>query len=64
MKTLEPILSEHPFFQGIDSRYLPLIVGCVSNVRFNAGDSIFRAGDEADAIYGLRGHARRAVARI
>jgi CRP/FNR family cyclic AMP-dependent transcriptional regulator len=54
MKTLEPILSEHPFFKGIDSRYLPLIVGCVSNVRFNAGDSIFRAGEEADQFYLIR----------
>src|SRR5947207_2959185 len=54
MKTLEPILSEHPFFEGLDSRYLPLIVSCASNVRFDAGEFIFREGEEANQFYLIR----------
>ena len=54
MQTLEPILAEHPFFKNLDRRYLELIVGCASNVRFNAGEFIFREGEEADRFYIIR----------
>ena len=40
--TLEPILSAHPFLQGLDQPVLALIVGCASNVRFDAGQYLFR----------------------
>lgn len=57
MQTLEPILAEHPFLKGLDPRYLKLIVGCATNVRFEAGQFIFRAGEEANQFYILRqGH--------
>jgi CRP-like cAMP-binding protein len=52
--TLEPILAEHPFFKDLDPRYLQLIVGCASNVRFEAGQFIFREGDEANQFYLIR----------
>ena len=45
METLEPILSEHPFFQGLEERYFQLLLGCASNVRFEAGKFIFREGE-------------------
>jgi CRP-like cAMP-binding protein len=57
METLEPILAQHPFFQDIEPVYLQLMVGCAANVRFAAGDDIFREGDMADQFYLIR-HGR------
>ncbi len=54
MQTLEPILAAHPFFQDLDPRHLQLIVGCASNVRFDAGQFIFREGEAANQFYLLR----------
>ena len=54
METLESILAEHPFFSGLESRYLQLAVGCASNVRFEAGQYILRQGKEADSFYLMR----------
>lgn len=54
METLERILSEHPFFNGLEEKYLKLAVGCASNVRFDAGDFIFREGEEANHFYLIR----------
>lgn len=54
METLEPILSEHPFFHGLDERYLKLVVGCASNVRFEAGQFIFHEGEQANHFYLIR----------
>jgi CRP/FNR family transcriptional regulator, cyclic AMP receptor protein len=54
METLERILGEHPFFKGLEPRYLELLVGCASNVRFNEGDYICRDGDEATQFFLIR----------
>ena len=54
METLERILSEHPFFKGLEEPYLQLLVGCASNVRFDAGEVIFREGEEANKFYLIR----------
>lgn len=54
METLERILAEHPFFAGLDARYIQLIVGCATNVRFDAGQFIFREGEEANEFYIIR----------
>lgn len=54
MESLEPILEQHPFFHGLDGKYIQLIVGCASNVRFNAGEFLFREGEEANQFYILR----------
>jgi len=54
METLERIISEHPFFAGLESYYTQLLIGCASNVRFDAGDYIFREGGEANTFYLLR----------
>ncbi|MFQ6026644.1 MAG: cyclic nucleotide-binding domain-containing protein [Dehalococcoidia bacterium] len=56
-RSLETILAEHPFFRGLDPEYLELLGSCASNVRFAAGEVIFREGDPADNFYLLRhGH--------
>ena len=54
METLERVLSEHPFFQDLESHYLSLIVSCASNVRFDADQFIFREGGTADTFYLIR----------
>ncbi|MFN8007791.1 MAG: cyclic nucleotide-binding domain-containing protein [Terriglobia bacterium] len=54
MENLEPILRTHPFLQGLDSRFIALITGCASNVRFNAGEFLFHEGEEANHFYIVR----------
>jgi CRP-like cAMP-binding protein len=54
METLEPILAQHPFLKGIDAHHLQLLVGCASNVRFDAGEFILREGEEANQFYIIR----------
>ncbi len=54
METLERILIEHPFFAGMKEEHMDLLVGCASNVRFDAGKFILREGQEANSFYLLR----------
>jgi CRP/FNR family cyclic AMP-dependent transcriptional regulator len=54
METLESLLVEHPFLKGLDPAQIKLIVGCASNVRFNAGDYVFREDQEANQFYIIR----------
>jgi CRP/FNR family cyclic AMP-dependent transcriptional regulator len=54
METLEPILAKHPFFEELEPKYLQLMVGCASNVRFGAGETIFTEGSDADQFYLIR----------
>jgi CRP/FNR family transcriptional regulator, cyclic AMP receptor protein len=54
MQSLAPILAKHPFFKGFEQRYMQLITGCASNVRFPAGSYIFREGEPASSFYIIR----------
>src|SRR5436305_2698346 len=54
MQTLEPILAQHPFIQGLDGEHLQILVGCASNVRFDASRLILHEGESADQFYLLR----------
>ena len=54
MHTLEPYLAAHPFLKGLESQHLKIIVGCASNVRFDAGQFILREGEEANNFYIIR----------
>ena len=54
METLEHLLIEHPFLKGLDPKYIQLITGCASNIRFDAGQIIIREGEEADQFYIIR----------
>jgi len=54
METLEPILAKHPFLKGLEPRHLKILVGCASNVRFNAGQFLFHEGEEANEFYMIR----------
>jgi len=54
VETLERILIDHPFFAGMREEYMDLLVGCASNVRFDAGQFILREGEEANKFYLIR----------
>jgi CRP-like cAMP-binding protein len=54
METLEPILAEHPLFNGMEPRHLQILVGCARNVRFESADVIFREGEDAKVFYLIR----------
>ena len=54
MENLERILNEHPFFAGIEPHFLALAAGCAKNVRFEAGQFLFREGESADWFYLIR----------
>lgn len=54
MKTLEPYMAEHPFLKNLEPQHLKILVGCASNVRFDAGQFILREGEEANNFYIIR----------
>ena len=54
METLERIIAEHPFFEGLESYYTTLLTGCAANARFRGGTYIFREGEEANQFYLIR----------
>jgi CRP-like cAMP-binding protein len=54
METLERILAEQPFFEGLSQQQLETLVGCASNVRFAADEFMFREGGDAETFYVIR----------
>jgi len=54
METLQRVLAEHPFAQSLEERHLALLTGCAANVRFEAGQIIFREGEAANQFYLVR----------
>ncbi|KAF2991003.1 cyclic nucleotide-binding domain-containing protein [Methylocystis sp. MJC1] len=54
MENLERILSDHPFFHGVNKGFVELAAGCAKNARFEAGDFIFHEGEAADQFYLVR----------
>ena len=54
MHDLQPLLATHPFFAGLDPKTLALVTGCASNVKFDAGQRVFKEGEEADQFYIVR----------
>ncbi len=55
MRGLDAVLAEVPALEGMRAEHLELLAGCASNRRFEAGDVIFREGDEASTFYVIRG---------
>ena len=51
---LGPVLATQPFFAGLDAQTLDVIAGCAANVRFDAGEYLFREGDPANDFYVIR----------
>ncbi len=54
MRNLESILTESRFLAGMKKEQLELITGCATNVRFDAGQYLFREGEEANHFYLIR----------
>jgi CRP-like cAMP-binding protein len=54
METLEKIVADHPFAQGLNRRHLELLAGCASNVRFEANQVAFHEGEDANEFYLIR----------
>ena len=51
---LDVVLKEHPFLEGLDHEYLKLLTGCAKNVRYGAGEYLWREGQAADNVYLIR----------
>jgi CRP/FNR family cyclic AMP-dependent transcriptional regulator len=54
MKTIEELLSEHPFFHGLDDQWIELVAGCAGNTHLSPGGYLFREGSAADTFYLIR----------
>ncbi len=54
MQTLEPYLREHPFIEGMREDFVQTLVGCASNAKYDEGEFVFRAGQEADKFIFIR----------
>ena len=51
---LDTLLADVPLLEGLPPDVLAILAGCAANVRFAAGEPIFREGDPADAFYVVR----------
>jgi CRP/FNR family cyclic AMP-dependent transcriptional regulator len=60
MKDLKDMLADQRIFRDLNPKYIDLIVGCASNVRYNQGDFVFRQGDPANNFFLVR-HGRVAL---
>ncbi len=54
MKSIEDLLSEHPFFAGLPAPMLELIAGCGVNVHFDEDECIISENAPADLFFVLR----------
>lgn len=53
-ETIESLLAKHEFLQGMDPEHLAFVAGCGSNVRYDAGEYIYREGEPADQFLLIR----------
>jgi CRP-like cAMP-binding protein len=60
MRTIDQLLGELPAFAGLEPGYLELIAGCGVNRVFEAGEQLFREGEQANSFYVIR-HGRVAL---
>jgi CRP/FNR family transcriptional regulator, cyclic AMP receptor protein len=51
---LDRIIREHAFFKGLAEPYIQLITGCCRNVRYDAGQYLYRHGESADEFFLIR----------
>jgi CRP/FNR family cyclic AMP-dependent transcriptional regulator len=54
MRSLRELLSEHPFFTGLDDDTVSMLVGCSRNVHYREGEYLFREGEPADRFFVVR----------
>jgi len=51
---LDPLLQAHPFFRDLPESFLHAVAGCAKNVRFGAGEFLFREKGAANEFYLVR----------
>jgi CRP/FNR family transcriptional regulator, cyclic AMP receptor protein len=49
--TLEADIAAHPFVSGISEHHIHLLADCATRANFDAGQVIFRQGENADRLY-------------
>lgn len=54
MQSVGPLLTGHPFFAGLDEPTGAVLESCARNVRFRAGEYLFREGEAADQFFVIR----------
>ncbi|MGZ4592164.1 MAG: cyclic nucleotide-binding domain-containing protein [Actinomycetes bacterium] len=54
MKSIEQLLSEHPFFNGIGDEVIASLASCARNVHFAPDEILWRTNDPAEHLYVLR----------
>lgn len=54
MENLGQVISEHPFCRGLEPEHVDLLTSCASNVLFDKGHHLFRAGGQANQFYLIR----------
>jgi CRP/FNR family transcriptional regulator, cyclic AMP receptor protein len=54
VRSIHDLLSEHPFFAGLDDDTVSLLVGCATNVHYRTGEYLFREGGPADRLFVVR----------
>lgn len=54
MRSIRDLLSEHPFFAGLDDDMVSLLVGCATNVHYRTGEYLFHEGEPADRLFVVR----------
>ena len=54
MHGIETLLADMPVFADLSAGELETVAGCGRNVRFDAGEQLFREGDGADVFYVVR----------
>jgi CRP/FNR family cyclic AMP-dependent transcriptional regulator len=54
VENLERVLLEHDFLKGLSDEQASLLVSCVKNARFSAGEFLMREGEPANTFYLLR----------
>lgn len=54
MESLAAVLKDHEFLAGLTDSQIEFLAGCARNVRFEAGEYLFREGEEANQLLLLR----------
>jgi CRP/FNR family cyclic AMP-dependent transcriptional regulator len=52
--SLESVIRQHVFFDGLEDRYIRFVTSCAKNARFEANQQIFREGEPANSFYFIR----------
>jgi CRP/FNR family transcriptional regulator, cyclic AMP receptor protein len=53
-RSLDAVLADVPLFEGLAPDAVALLAGCAANVRFAAGERLFREGEAADTFFLVR----------